>query len=183
MRKHSAFKLLLLFFVASFSSAMADDATAVDEKEQLIADFERAKAYTLEYMEAMPEDGYSFQPTDDIRTFAQQMLHLAGANYFFTANSAGVENPMEGMEFEKDEEFQSKASAMKAVSDSYDFVIATLKGMSEEQLNEEFSLFGRFKLTRAQGFAKAFEHGTHHRGQTTIYLRLKGVTPPQEKLI
>ncbi|MBO0721263.1 MAG: damage-inducible protein DinB, partial [Blastocatellia bacterium] len=30
--------------------------------------------------------------------------------------------------------------------------------------------------------AASFEHQTHHRGQTTIYLRLKGVTPPGEKL-
>jgi uncharacterized damage-inducible protein DinB len=30
--------------------------------------------------------------------------------------------------------------------------------------------------------SKGFEHQTHHRGQTTIYLRLKGVKPPQEKL-
>jgi hypothetical protein len=30
--------------------------------------------------------------------------------------------------------------------------------------------------------AKAFEHQTHHRGQATVYLRLKGVAPPNEML-
>jgi uncharacterized damage-inducible protein DinB len=29
---------------------------------------------------------------------------------------------------------------------------------------------------------KAFEHQTHHRGQTTVYIRLAGAKPPQEKL-
>jgi len=29
---------------------------------------------------------------------------------------------------------------------------------------------------------KAFEHQTHHRGQATVYIRLAGGTPPQEKL-
>jgi uncharacterized damage-inducible protein DinB len=29
---------------------------------------------------------------------------------------------------------------------------------------------------------KTFEHQTHHRGQTTIYIRLLGIRPPQEKL-
>lgn len=42
-----------------------------DRKGNLVADFERAKAYTIEYMDAMPADGYSFKPTDDIRSFAQ----------------------------------------------------------------------------------------------------------------
>lgn len=38
------------------------------------------------------------------------------------------------------------------------------------------------KNIRAVGIGKAFEHQTHHRGQTTVYLRLKGITPPAEKL-
>jgi uncharacterized damage-inducible protein DinB len=38
------------------------------------------------------------------------------------------------------------------------------------------------KLPKALILAKAFEHQTHHRGQATVYLRLKGVTPPQEML-
>lgn len=29
---------------------------------------------------------------------------------------------------------------------------------------------------------KTFEHQTHHRGQTTVYLRMSEITPPQEKL-
>jgi uncharacterized damage-inducible protein DinB len=38
------------------------------------------------------------------------------------------------------------------------------------------------ELTKSGIFGKAFEHQTHHRGQCTIYLRLKGVVPPGEKL-
>ena len=64
------FNLLITLFIASFSSAMALD-TNDDRKGNLVADFERAKAYTIEYMDAMPADGYSFKPTDDIRSFAQ----------------------------------------------------------------------------------------------------------------
>ena len=153
-----------------------------DRKGNLVADFERAKAYTIEYMDAMPADGYSFKPTDDIRSFAQQFLHIAGANYFFTSTLTGTDNPKEGVEFEKDETFQSKEVAMKAVAESYDFVITAIKGMSDEQLKENIKIFGQFEMTKVVGFAKAFEHGAHHREQGTIYLRLKGVTPPQEKL-
>jgi len=41
-----------------------------------------------------------------------------------------------------------------------------------------------FKITTNQldWLNKTFEHQTHHRGQCTVYLRLMGVTPPQEKL-
>jgi uncharacterized damage-inducible protein DinB len=162
--------------MASFSSAMALD-TNDGNKENLLADFERAKAYSVEYMEAMPADGYAFKPTADIRSFSQQFLHLARANYFFTSSIPKAE-----VEFEKDASYGSKEATMKAVFESYDYVIASLKAMSEEQLAETIKMFGQFEMTKAGGFAKAFEHGAHHRGQSTIYLRLKGVTPPHEKL-
>ena len=59
---------------------------------------------------------------------------------------------------------------------------AALEGMDDESLMAEVELFGRFNMPGAIALAKAFEHQTHHRGQTTIYLRLAGVTPPGEKL-
>ena len=64
----------------------------------------------------------------------------------------------------------------------YDFVIAGIKGLSDEALAEPVTLFGRFEMTKGQALAKLFEHQTHHRGQTTIYIRLAGVKPPNEKL-
>ena len=49
-------------------------------------------------------------------------------------------------------------------------------------MSENVKLFGNFDMTRAMALAKAFEHQTHHRGQATVYIRLAGVKPPQEKL-
>ena len=64
----------------------------------------------------------------------------------------------------------------------YDFVLESIKNTSPEQLNETVKLFGRFEMTKAMAFNKCFEHQTHHRGQTTVYIRLAGAKPPQEKL-
>ena len=65
--------------------------------------------------------------------------------------------------------------------DSYDWVISTLQGMTPAQMQENIKLDNK-DITRSGMFGKGFEHQTHHRGQTTIYLRLKGVTPPGEML-
>ncbi|MGR3812226.1 DinB family protein [Jiulongibacter sp. NS-SX5] len=181
MRKlWTPFNALLLLFIASFSAAMAMETS--NKKGELIADFERASLYTAEYMEAMPAEDFGFKPTEDVRSFAQQFLHIAGANYFFASMIAGVENPKDGIEFEKLDEYQSKEACMKAVKESYDFIIETLKGLSEEELAEQIKLFNQFDMTKGVAFSKAFEHGVHHRGQTTIYIRLKGITPLSERL-
>ena len=46
-------------------------------KKQFLRDWQRAKVYTLDYLNTMPADKYSFRPVDSIRSFAGQMLHLA----------------------------------------------------------------------------------------------------------
>lgn len=76
---------------------------------------------------------------------------------------------------------KTKAACTKAVTDSYDFVIGAIKGTDSKKLGEAVKVFGQ-DTTRGGALAKAFEHQTHHRGQTTIYIRLKGAKPPAEKL-
>jgi uncharacterized damage-inducible protein DinB len=147
----------------------------------LVADWTRARDYTKEYLDAMPEDGLGLKPTPDIRSFAEQMLHLANANFAFASTATGAANPQQGKNLEKMDEYKTKAGLTKIVMESYDFVINSVKGMDLKKMDEQVKFFGR-DLTRAAALEKGFEHQTHHRGQTTIYLRLKGVKPPQEKL-
>jgi uncharacterized damage-inducible protein DinB len=147
----------------------------------LVADWTRARDYTKEYLDAMPEDGMNFKPTPDIRSFAEQFLHLAAANFAFVSTATGIANPYQGKNLEKMEEYKTKAALTKIVMESYDFAINAAKNVDLKKANEPVKFFS-FNLTRSSAWSKGFEHQTHHRGQTTIYLRLKGVKPPQEKL-
>ena len=76
----------------------------------------------------------------------------------------------------------NKAELTKVVMESYDFVVATIKGIDESKLGNTVKMFNKWETTVEDGLNKAFEHQTHHRGQTTVYLRLKGIKPPAEKL-
>lgn len=147
----------------------------------MVKEWERAKAYTKEYLDAMPEAGYALKPTPEMRSFAEQMLHLTDANYGIAAAATGEKSPVGFGESEKATD-KSKANVTKMVMDGYDFVINAIKKMSAAKLTEKIKLFDRFELTRGEAVAKLFEHQTHHRGQTTVYIRLAGATPPQEKL-
>jgi uncharacterized damage-inducible protein DinB len=179
--------LSLVCFAQQVSGGAAAPAAKPVETNPLalmVADWTRARDYTKEYLDAMPEDGVGLKPTPDIRSFAEQMLHLASGNFGFAATAAGITNPYDprqGKNLEKMDEFKTKAALTKIVIESYDFVINAIKGMDVKKMDENVKFF-RFDLTRATALNKGFEHQTHHRGQTTIYLRLKGVKPPQEKL-
>lgn len=147
----------------------------------LMKEWERSKAYTKEYLDAMPENGYDLKPTPEMRSFAEQVLHLADANYAFASSAIGTKSPFGQGELEKTSD-KSKSNVSKLVLTSYDFVIDNIKKMSDTQLDEAIKLFGKFDMSRRMALAKVFEHQAHHRGQTTVYLRLAGVKPPQEKL-
>jgi uncharacterized damage-inducible protein DinB len=172
MKRLSLLLLLVITFAGSSVYAQYSQAEFVKE-------WQRAKDYTKAYLDAMPEDGYAFKPTPEIRSFAQQMLHLSDGTYFLVTNGTG--KPMPIAQSNEKSVTPTKEAVTKAVMDSYDFAIASLQAMTPAQLAETVK-FHNQDITRFGMFGKAFEHQTHHRGQTTIYLRLKGVTPPAERL-
>ena len=147
--------------------------------ETIIKDWQRAKAYTKEYLDAMPESEYTFKPTKEMRSFSGQVLHLSDAIYGFVA-SATDEKPT-AADLEKSNDI-NKASVTAKVLAAYDFAINSIQKYPNTKLSERIKLFGQFDLSREQVLNKCFEHQTHHRAQITVYLRLAGVTPPAEKL-
>lgn len=174
-------KAIKLFTVLCFLLTIIHPIMAQESVDELTTEWERAKTYTKEYLDAMPDAAYTLKPTPEMRSFAEQMLHLADDNYVFASAATGEKSPVGMGELEKTSN-KSKEDVTKAVAGSYDFVINSIKKMSAAQLSEKIKLFDRFELSRAMALAKGFEHQTHHRGQTTVYLRLAKVKPPQEKL-
>ena len=150
-------------------------------KMQMIKDWERAKTYTVDYLNTMPGDKYSFKAVDSIRSFAQQMLHLSKGNCLLMSNATDQQPPtFFQSDLEHSPTAQTKDSVMYYVTTSYDYCINAVKNVDvkkwfekQKNMNEET----RFALMN-----KAFEHQTHHRGQTTIYIRMQGIKPPNERL-
>ena len=181
MKKLICYFALCAFTFLSFSGANAQ--TLEDIKTQMVKDWQRAKEYTMEYLNTMPADKYSFKANDSIRSFAQQMLHLATANAYLTSQASGEKMPgWVSFGLEQRTTAQGKDSVVKYVMDSYDFAMNSVKNSDMSKWGEVIKLFNRFDVTRYALLNKAFEHQTHHRGQTTIYIRVLGIKPPQEKL-
>jgi uncharacterized damage-inducible protein DinB len=186
MKKSSLHPRITIIFASclliGFSfSARAQNISGNDIKTQFVKDWERAKAYTLEYLNAMPADKYSFKAVDSIRSFAQQMLHLAMGNISLISNASGQLRLFGGENLEKSPTAQTKDSVVYYVTKSYDYAIEGAKNIDTSKLGELVGK-GNFSVTRYAWFLKAFEHQTHHRGQTTIYIRLLGIRPPGERL-
>jgi uncharacterized damage-inducible protein DinB len=168
-----------VFFAAG--NLMAQALSSEDIKAQYVKEWTRAKKYTDAYLKTMPAGKYDLRPTDSIRTFAQQMLHLAEANTFFMASATGAKPPAMPQDAEHSASAQTPDSVKFYVDASYDFCIKAASEMDVNKWGEKVKFFG-MDMTRFAILIKGFEHQTHHRGQTTIYIRLAGVKPPNEML-
>jgi uncharacterized damage-inducible protein DinB len=98
-------------------------------------------------------------------------------------NSATDEKPPSFLQsdLEHSPTAQKKDSVMYYVTTSYDYSINAVKDLDVNKWGEKKKIFS-FEETRLALMMKAFEHQTHHRGQTTIYIRLQGIRPPGERL-
>jgi uncharacterized damage-inducible protein DinB len=168
----------LLMFAEPVTGQVAINADEL--KTQMIADWQRAKAYTNEYLGSMPADKYSYRAHDSVRSFAQQMLHLAQANLFFLGTATGTSQSF-GRNLEQSRSALSADSVKYFVNTSYDNVIDGITRLDANRLGEKVSM-RNMEGSRLTWLSKAFEHQTHHRGQTTIYIRLLGIKPPPERL-
>ena len=181
MKKCVAFALAItaLTFISFSSSAQGLNADTV--KAQLIKDWQRAKEYTMDYLNTMPADKYSAKPVDSIRSFSEQMLHLAAGNEALISLATGKDKIFNNRNIEKAPGAQSKDSVVYFVTTSYDYAINSIKNTDAAKLGEQVTR-GKLSAMRLTLLLKAFEHQTHHRGQCTIYIRLQGIRPPNERL-
>ncbi len=181
--------LTMLIGIASCSNPKdqetSDPSNLNDSKDltiscDLIDNWKRAKTFTRQYLEAMPEEHYGFQPTPDILSFANEFLHVACVNYRYAAMIAGGNDCENYDDVYNNPNLQSKESVIDFVMNSYDVMIGRLK--EESDLSEPTYYYG-WTCNKECLSIKGFEHQTHHRGKAAIYLRLKGIKPPGHMLI
>jgi uncharacterized damage-inducible protein DinB len=163
----------------------AQSVSLADVKEQMVRDWQRAKEYTIEYLNTLPADKYTYKPEDSVRTFAGHMLHLASINVYFMFAANDIQPlPWLSRELQNRPSAQNKDSVMYYITASYDFAIKAVQNSDTSKWGEIKKIMVGFDATptRLALMNKAFEHQTHHRGQCTIYIRLLGIRPPAEKL-
>ena len=158
--------------VCQIAFAQDSGKTLVNE---LVTHWETSKALSLAVAEAMPDDAYSFQGAGAPEmSFGGQMNHIAAANGSYCSAAIGTKSPI-GKPAD-----DTKATATKNLTAAYDYCIDGLKEMTDADLQTKVKR-GKTEVTKFELFWGGFTHAAHHRGQAEVYLRLKGVTPPQYK--
>ena len=136
-----------------------------------------AKGLAVAVADAMPAAGYEFKPVQEEMNFGEQMLHIAQSNYGYCAFIADAKSPYP--EPAKDAKIE-KTAAMKDLAGSFDYCSKVFSGLDEAKLSQMHGS-GKRSFSSMDTMLGVMVHMAHHRGQAEVYLRLKGVKPPEYK--
>ncbi|MHB8217268.1 MAG: DinB family protein [Candidatus Sulfotelmatobacter sp.] len=130
--------------------------------------------------EDFPEDKYDFKPTPAQRSFAEQLLHAANANYFFTNLAKGEKPPAE--EDPKRDQYKTKAAVAAFVKKAFADGAAAIKAKGDKGMSDIVTDPFAHQKTRISDLAYGFiEHSGEHYGQLVVYYRLSGLVPPESR--
>lgn len=136
--------------------------------------------------EAMPEDKFGFAPTEGefkgVRTFGEQVKHVAAVNYMFGAAILSEKVPVDVGEENGPASMKTKAEILSYLKDSFTYVHKAIKTINEKNLVEPLkSPFGEGSITRLGMATGIASHGFDHYGQMVEYLRMNGIVPPASR--
>ena len=152
----------------------ADPAQAADK---MLSSFEKDFVGAAE---AMPADKYNFSPDSlhiqgadfaTVRTFGQQVIHVAQANYSIYA---GVMGSKPKVDVKGLSNLKTKDEILAALKDS--FAVAHEAIATVTPANENDAAGGG--LTKEALAIYGATHGFDHYGQLVEYLRMNGIVPP-----
>ena len=173
---------VVVFVLLGVGHAAAQPATLSGD---LLADWQQQKRTMMAIAEAMPEAAFSFKPTEAQRTYAEQILHIAGANVYLMQHLGGaaVAPDVDTTDFTVfGLSATSKADVLGALEGGYDYGIAVLQEFSDEQLVGTIAgprYLG--SVTRVKMAYFTLSHAMDIYGQMVVYLRLNGETPPASR--
>lgn len=136
--------------------------------------------------DAMPTELYGFKPTkgefENVRTFGEQVKHVACANFAFF-NEIEKKEPPKGCETGGPHPARTKAEIMAYLRESFAYASGVLDVMTPANAMEPAGgLYGGMS-TRLGLTTLAVWHASDHYGQLVVYLRLNGIVPPASRSV
>jgi DinB superfamily len=143
--------------------------------------------------EAMPEEKYSFRPAvqgkfteaapfgpTELRTFAEQVKHVACANFGFAAELDGKEPPA-ACDKGGPSPAKTRAELLTYLRNSFAVLNKSLNAITVKNMYEPINGPYAGPNTRLGLAEVAIWHVADHYGQLAMYLRLSGIVPPASR--
>ena len=137
-----------------------------------VAHWKKSKDFTMKVAEAMPAENYDYKPFADARSFGGELQHLAQAEGFYLGRFGKGRAPA------APQGDTGKAATTKYLAANFDWAIGVVGQITVADLTNAASGRGP-AMTGLDALYNAMIHTAHTRGYAEMYLRNKGITPPE----
>ena len=180
------FEIAAIVLLLSTASVIAQVATPAEPHTvSQVLDFwvTNTEQLLLPAADAMPEAKYSFAPSNGefsgVRTFAEQVKHLAAANYQLAAATLGEEPPAGTAHETAPDEVKTKAQIMDYFKGSFTSLHRAAAALNEGNMDDPIPSKGN--RTRLLILLDSVVHSSNHYGQMVEYLRMNNIVPPTSR--
>jgi uncharacterized damage-inducible protein DinB len=190
-RKLSYLGVCLMAFVGLCTAQNAKQNTKKKDEHRTVTQVLDRSVMNMEHefssaAEAMPEDKFEFAPTNGefkgVRTFGEQIKHVAAVNYIFGAAILSEKVPVDVGDESGPASVKTKAEILSYLKDSFAYVHKAIETVNEKNLVDPLkSPFGEGSVTRLGLATSVAAHGFDHYGQIVEYLRMNGIVPPASR--
>lgn len=141
-------------------------------------DYKSIRDYFIRAAEKMPEENYGFKPSPDVRSFAEQVAHVADDQYNLCAPAKG-ETRKEAYTHLEDT-LTKKADLVAALKDAFAYCDGAYDALTDAAGAENVK-WGKGARTRFAMLNWNLWHTWEHYGNVVVYLRMKGLVPPSSE--
>ncbi|HEY2567816.1 MAG TPA: DinB family protein [Candidatus Udaeobacter sp.] len=159
-------------------------ASAIDHEISIV------EKEVVEAAEAMPDNKFDFSPDKlnvpgsdykGVRTFGQQLKHIAASNYLIWSPITGEKPPDNVNDGKGPDTMTAKADIIKYLKDSFAFGHKAVATLTSSNLVEPIKSGSGKPTTRLFLATFAPAHCFDHYGQLVEYLRMNGIVPPASR--
>lgn len=149
-------------------------------KDSLVKHWKVTGDFTIAVAKLMPADQYSFRPVPEELSFGQLMVQIASANLNACSLASGMPRlavpPSLSQAVRDEKKNVDKDLAIQFLADTFKFCDDAVASTTPEKLDAVVGTTR--KMTGFEWLWSYFTHTAHHRGQAEVYLRVKGIKPP-----
>jgi uncharacterized damage-inducible protein DinB len=142
---------------------------------EAVSDYRIVRDYIVRAAEKMPDEGYSFKPTPEIRNFGQLIGHIADDQYRYCSAARG---DTRSAKFETNT--PPKAEMLTALKAAFAYCDATYDAINDGSATHMVIFSGR-SVPELTVLTLHAGHAWEHYGNIVIYMRLKGLVPPSSE--
>lgn len=170
-----SFALALAFVITGGGGARRDQSGPLSAEVK--ADYQTVRDYFVRAAQEMPAIDYAFKPSPDVRTFGQQVAHVADDQYNLCAPARGEVRKAAYRDIETT--LSSKGDLVAALKAAFAYCDSAYDALTDSSGTAMVTTGQR--RTRFGMLNWNLWHTWEHYGNIVVYLRMKGLVPPSSQ--